>query len=730
MANPTPLQKITSRIELQDSKSNPQEADGRYSVYTIKGESTLGMGYQYEVSFVSPVKLKIEEMVDTDIAIYFEDEKDKSQHKEIYAKVYEAKERDKVADEYLYSLQIVNPLHYLSLNQRYEIYQDKSAYDIIKEILGRYKALLHIELLSNIPPHTFIKREYTTQYKQSDFSFIQMLCQQEGITLKIREDSQHPYTITLSHINETYDKLTEELRCNYTQSKRFAVTHTVEDYYDFKTPSKEYLNESGKRPLSQSLKDNTKTSQLRHDILYMRHKDRLEEPREKDLKQSLKQQSLSNHSNSERIEGKSQSLYASIGYGGTLFDTKARKRIEAIMTKVSLEGFFPNALKAYVEDKEALNQYLFECHFEATPLKSIYIPPYAIIKPKIPSALTAIVSSGDKETQATPNTIDIDPYGRIRVLFHFDPNYPTSCYIRFANFSAGDGWGSQFIPRVNTEVIVNFLNGDPDRPVAIGSLYNGNNAIPKSLPQEKTQSYIKTQSMPGNKSQYNLLLFEDKAKEELVHIRAQKDYKLHALHDSTINIDHDQSEVVGRDESFSVGQDRTKSIGRDESSDIGQDRTQQVRRDENISIGKDQSLTIKHDQNIHIKNTQASKIDKDKFTYVGNHRVDKTHANHTVKIGGHHDKTIHGRFDIKAGERIKETTTLYQIDAGDMFVAKSNGGSIVIDGAGITFQGNVTIKGNVAIKGGAPEAVARWKTVANKGAEICWGCLLKEVMGA
>ncbi|SFV57357.1 VgrG protein [hydrothermal vent metagenome] len=167
-------------------------------------------------------------------------------------------------------------------------------------------------------------------------------------------------------------------------------------------------------------------------------------------------------------------------------------------------------------------------------------------------AITAIVSSGSKDTESTPNTIDVDSFGRIRVIFHFDEKYPTSCYIRFTNFSAGDGWGSQFIPRVNTEVIVNFLNGDPDRPIATGTLYNGNNKIPKELPNNKTQSYIKTQSMPGSNSQYNLLLFEDKAQEELVHIRAQKDYKLHALHDSTINIDHDQTEVVGHDESVSI----------------------------------------------------------------------------------------------------------------------------------------------------------------------------------
>jgi type VI secretion system secreted protein VgrG len=724
--NPTLLQKIKPRLTLLNAKPNHTATDGTYSIYKLSGKSQLGQPYTYKVTFTSLDKLEVEALVDTDVKLLLQDEKDFAKKREIYGKIYQAKEEDKVADKYLYTLTVVHPLYYLGLNQRYEIFQEKNAYEIIQEILGRYKALLQIDFHTNIAPHTFIKREYTTQYKQSDLAFIQMLCEQEGVTLWMQSDST-PYNVRLAQINETYNKLNEELRCNFTNSKTFAPTYAVEDYYDFRMPSKEYLSTTGQTPLSQSLKDNTHTSQLRHDLEVVTHKDRLEVSRPSDLKNSIKQTALKQYSNSEMVSGISHSLYTEVGFGGTLFDTKAMKRTEVVLTTVHLEGHFPNALDEHVQDEALLGQYVFEATFEATPLQTVFIPHYNITKPLIPSSVTAIVSSGSKNTESTPNTIDVDNLGRIRVIFHFDNKYPTSCYIRFTNFSAGDGWGSQFIPRVNTEVIVNFLNGDPDRPVAIGSLYNGNNAIPKDLPSQKTQSYIKTQSMPGDNNQYNLLLFEDKAEEELVHIRAQKDYKLHALHNSYINIDNDQSETVGHDESFTVGNDRSKSIGHDETTDVGHDRTESVGNDENINIGHDQDITIGHDQNNHILNTQANKIDKDKITYVGNHRVDETYANQTLKVGGHHDVTVNGKLDTKAGTHIKSVTKLYQIDAGDRFVAKSAGGTIIIDGGGITLKGNVTIKGNVAISGGSGGGAKSANLRVNKGKRFCISCFLKSM---
>jgi len=112
---------------------------------------------------------------------------------------------------------------------------------------------------------------------------------------------------------------------------------------------------------------------------------------------------------------------------------------------------------------------------------------------------------------------------------------------------------------------------------------------------------------------------------------------------------------------------------------------------------------------------------------VGNHRIDETYANQTLKVGGHYDVTVNGKLDTKAGEHIKEITTLYQIDAGDRFVAKSAGGTIIIDGGGITLKGNVTIKGNVAISGGSSGGAQTANMRVNEGKPFCMSCFLKSM---
>jgi len=696
------LQKIKPRITLLGAKENPETTDGTYSIYKLEGEHELGKPYSYEVTFSSLHKLEVHDLVDTDVKILLEDEVEPTKRREIYAKVYRSKADDKVGTQYLYTLTVVHPMFYLGLNQRYEIFQDMTPFDIIQDLLGRYAGLLNIAFSSKIPPASSSVREYTTQYKQSDLAFIQMLCEQEGMTLRMQSDSM-PYPVTLTHINEAYSKLDEEHWCNYTHSKNFAVTHTQKGYYDFENPSMEYRTTMGNAPLSQSFADNSHSSQLRNDLQTMVQRDRLEMPRDKDMKNYVKQQSLKGYADSERIHGKSLSLFTEAGHGGELFDQKTVKRTEAIFTKVALKGLFPNALDEYTQSTESVEQYEFQANFEATPAKTVFVPRYNISKPLIPSSVTAIVSDGSPLTAlpGVENTIDIDSLGRIRVIFYFEPNYPTSCYIRFTNFSAGNGWGSQFIPRVNTEVIVNFLNGDPDRPIAIGSLYNGNNKIPYDVPAMKTQSYIKTQSMPGGNDNFNLLLFEDKGGAELVHMQAELNHLLHVKNDSDNNIDHDERTTVGND--------RTEHVIHDEKINIDNNRTEVVGVDEDITIGHNRKEKVGNNEDMVIGNTQTLKVGHDKFVTVGNNYVETTKwfKAETIYLGkaltvlGWLNTTVGAwkseTVGINSTEMVgkKKTTNVggeYMLEVADKIVIKTGSSSLTMNSDGTIELSGVKVK--------------------------------------
>jgi len=708
-------QEIIARLKLLETQAHQSIKDGSFNIYKLEGESSLGEPYEYSIDFISPKRLKVEELVDTDVQISLSDQLNKNEEREIFGKVFQAKEESIIADKYVYKLKVVHPLYYLNTTKRYEIYQELSSMEIIKQIIQQYAGLLDLDFLSLAPPRK--KREYTTQYEQSDLAFIQMLCQEEGVTLNLQGDKvnrhwekEEKFVVKLENINDTYRAFKEPLESYFNRSKTFRATHQEEDYYDFKAASHNHSKRAGSTVEQQSYQDNAKTAQLRNDLKQYRLRDRVEETRSTDVLHYAKEDSTQEYAHSEKVLGRSHSLRTCDGHGGTLSQKEEHKFEEVIITKVNYQGFFPNALEEHKEEVEEQREHQFTANFEAVPLNTRYIAPKTIDKPKIPSTVTARVSGGQSVSELASNedTVDVDRYNRVRVIFHFDPKYPTSCYIRHTNFWSGNGWGSQFIPRVNTEVIVSFLNGDPDRPHIIGSLYNNENQIPQALPQNKTQSYIKTRSMPGSPSEYNLLLFEDKQKQELVHIRAQKDYKLHALNNSTINIDNDQTEVVGNDESITIGHDRVESVGNDET----------------VSIGHDQSNTIGNDQTNHIIRNQITKIDKDKITKIGNHRQDETFANHEIKTGGHYKQTTNGEHELKAGTHIKSITKDHVISGNEKVIFKGPGGTIIIDGGNITLKGKVTIKGSLDVSGGSPEAVEMLELEANAGDDICLSCLL------
>jgi len=191
--------------------------------------------------------------------------------------------------------------------------------------------------------------------------------------------------------------------------------------------------------------------------------------------------------------------------------------------------------------------------FEAIPATTVFRPPPVTRRPLIPGPQTAKVVGPSGED------IYCDKYGRIRVQFHWDRdgknNENSSCWIRVAQVFAGANWGTIYTPRVGMEVIVAFLDGDPDQPLVVGSVYNADNMPPYTLPGQKTQSGIKTRSTTqGTSSTYNEMRIEDLKNSELFYFRAQKDFQREVMNNDTLSVSNDQTITITKNRSLTVSE--------------------------------------------------------------------------------------------------------------------------------------------------------------------------------
>ncbi|GLQ91193.1 type VI secretion system tip protein TssI/VgrG [Dyella acidisoli] len=202
----------------------------------------------------------------------------------------------------------------------------------------------------------------------------------------------------------------------------------------------------------------------------------------------------------------------------------------------------------------------FHCSFNAIESKTPFRSMQMAKKPTIVGLQTAIVTGSE-----TSEDIAVDKYGRVEVTFHWNTpdkkNAKCSCPVRVATPWAGKNWGAISIPRVGQEVVVSFLEGDPDRPLIIGSVYNGDNQVPYSLPDNKTQSGIKSRSLLGGTADFNELRFEDKKGSEDFFMHAQKDMHEEVENDHIVTIDHDETVTIKHDRKATISNNDTIDVG-------------------------------------------------------------------------------------------------------------------------------------------------------------------------
>jgi type VI secretion system secreted protein VgrG len=338
---------------------------------------------------------------------------------------------------------------------------------------------------------------------------------------------------------------------------------------------------------------------------------------------------------------------------------------------------------------------------EAVDVREPYRPARVTPKPVIQGTQTAVVvgPAGDE--------IHTDEFGRIRVQFHWDRygklDEKSSCWVRVGQMWAGKNWGGIYIPRIGQEVIVSFLEGDPDCPLVIGSVYNGANKPPFALPGNKTQSGIRSRSsLQGTGDNCNELRFEDKKGSELVFLHAEKDQTIEVENDEKHSVGHDRNKDVKNDEASSIGGNRTESVGGNESISVGKDRSESVTGAESISIGKDRSLNIAGSSSLSVGKDESVSVTGARTDQVGNNEDVSIGKNRTHNIGEKDSLTVGKQLLIDVGEEVV-------IKAGDASITMKKDGTITLKGKDITLEGD----GKINLKAGSDVILKGSKVTQN-----------------
>jgi type VI secretion system secreted protein VgrG len=257
-------------------------------------------------------------------------------------------------------------------------------------------------------------------------------------------------------------------------------------------------------------------------------------------------------------------------------------------------------------------------------------------KPEVRGPQTATVVGGGE--------IDVDAQGRIQVQFHWQeqPSFSAgaSCRVRCAQSWAGTGWGAQFIPRVGMEVVVEFLEGNPDRPLVTGCVYNGGNEPPFALPGNSTQSGWRSNSSPGGGGS-NELRFEDAAGIEQIYVHGQKDWVEQIRNDASTNVGRNQVLGVGNDRETTIQHDRREQIGHDQLLVVGNDHSESVGANLRVQVGSHHSVTVGADQNLSVGHSRSESIGANAMQTVAQLK--------TVTVGGTLTTIVGGAMNVSVG---------------------------------------------------------------------------------
>ncbi|GAB4319030.1 MAG: type VI secretion system tip protein VgrG [Candidatus Zixiibacteriota bacterium] len=442
-----------------------------------------------------------------------------------------------------YTVEFVPALWLFTQRFNSRIFQEKSVPEIIEQVLtdgGTTSDRFRFALQGTYEP-----REYCVQYRESDWNFISRLLEEEGIfyffehgetmeTLVMADSHDAVVAIdgdsTVVYRDPSGGVEAAEFVFNFRYSQRLRPGRVMLHDFNFEQPTLNLVKE-------EESEHNPELGVYDHPGNYM----------DQTLGEQRARVRLEAAQSRRRLgQGRSNCMRMLSGYDFTLADyTRSSLNQTYLLISVHHTGTQP------LGQDEGGGRFHYSNHFKCIPSTVPFRPLRVTPKPVVEGSQTALVVGPDNEL------VHVDEHGRVKVQFFWDRegqfNENSSCWIRVSQLWAGFGWGAMFIPRIGHEVIVDFLEGDPDRPIIIGRVYNGFNQPPYPLDDEKMKSTIKSANTRDAEGS-NEIRFEDTQGSEQIYVHAQKDLSEIVEHDRTRLVKNDEKVTIEKSQTISVGE--------------------------------------------------------------------------------------------------------------------------------------------------------------------------------
>jgi type VI secretion system secreted protein VgrG len=621
------------------------------------------------------------------------------------------------SDHYSYRIILRPWLWLLSHTTDCRIFSNKKVPDIIKEVFqdrGFTDFEFHLSDEGSYP-----QWEYCVQYRETDLNFVTRLMEKEGIYYFFRHDGGK-HTLILADSKSAHQPVPGRMKTPFIPVATGPGTarpqkHHIYEWVSerrFQTGKVELKDYNYQKPNVQMLSDAKASERYTHSDLELY-----------DYPGNYKEQSVGERYAKIQLESEQARDHRRHGNGDamSLFPGGLTTLEKHPSDAQNVEYLTVRAAHSFVDEmyrtgghKPATETYYGS--YEFLPSDRRFRAPIVTPKPRIYGIQTAkVVTKNDGSSEE----IDVEGLSEIYVRFHWDRKKKRSCKLRVAQVWSGKGWGGQFIPRVGMEVVVEFLEGDPDRPLVVGTVYNEECKPPYPLPGNKTMAGTKSNSTPGGGG-FNEFVFEDKKSSENIRMHAQKDYNVTIEHDmcqhvfndrsrdvkqnetvkiganQTLTIDGHRTETVNSGETVTVNGGRTHTVNGVQSTTISLAETHTVGAARMHTVGAAEAITVGAAQIITIGAAQTISVGSNQTTSVGSNQTISVASNQTNSVGKERSTSIGQNETLDVGKTISNS-------AGDQIVLKTGSATIMMKKNGdINIEGKtITIKGSgdVIIKG-------------------------------